>query len=38
MIYLFVKGIYEIYLRLPIPIGKFKAQFIKNRRVLSIDM
>lgn len=38
MIYLFVKGIYEIYIRLPIPVGKFKANFVKSRRTLQIDM
>lgn len=38
MLYLLVKGIYEVCLLLPIKVGKFAATFVKKRRTLKVSM
>lgn len=38
MLHLLVKGFYEVCLHLPIRVGKFKAKFVKAKRVLKVQM
>lgn len=38
MFYLRHPNFYEVWLQLPLKVGKFKAKFIKKRRVLKVLM